>query len=268
MPTTPPEGYAMAVFQGSVWIIGGRDVNFASVSSIFIYTPLNDTWTYGPSLVTSRYSGGAAVLGNFVYVFGGFYNNFYATGQNAVLLKSIEQCNLISCTTLGTTLVSPLSSMGIGVINSIIYIAGGGSIDVVHNFPTTLVCSFTLAQGVDCSLSRLSYSRRYPASTVSGGLLYVAGGQTQTTFQFLSSVEVYTPSRDSWQVLSPSLQIPRIYASMFAYGGLLYVVGGQSSGYTPISSIESFNISQPNTPWLQVSPSLDSPRYLFGVAVL
>ncbi len=74
-PVYEPAG---VVLGGRLWVIGGASLNGvqradtpAGVTTVQIYDPLTDSWSWGPSLTGGRSHSGATVIGNQVLVFGG-----------------------------------------------------------------------------------------------------------------------------------------------------------------------------------------------------
>jgi N-acetylneuraminic acid mutarotase len=67
----PLSSYALALFQGRLYLFGGKD-DRGYVASTFIYDPEQDSWQEGPSLPTRRAYAAAATLGSRIYVIGGY----------------------------------------------------------------------------------------------------------------------------------------------------------------------------------------------------
>ncbi|GEM_PF-3983139 len=104
------------------------------------------------------------------------------------------------------------------------------------------------------------------AATGSDGSIYVAGGCTGTICDpahFLNTVEVYSPSTNTWRTVAP-LPTSRVYAQavsttdghIFVLGGCCKVTG--ASGPALTETVEEYTIST-NT-WATVT-ALPSPRF-------
>ncbi len=70
-------GAESVVVGGRLWVMGGGDPSATGdapsvLSTVQIYDPLTDSWSWGPSLITPRRLGGAAAIGNQAYLFGGY----------------------------------------------------------------------------------------------------------------------------------------------------------------------------------------------------
>lgn len=58
-------------------MVGGWDGN-QSLSSVEIYDPETNSWSYGPELTTPRANLGVAVINNCLYAVGGFSSKYYS----------------------------------------------------------------------------------------------------------------------------------------------------------------------------------------------
>jgi N-acetylneuraminic acid mutarotase len=66
----PVSAYAVAAFEGRLYLFGGWDGENYS-ATVYIYDPANDVWDIGTPMPTARGFGGAAVAGGRIYVVGG-----------------------------------------------------------------------------------------------------------------------------------------------------------------------------------------------------
>jgi len=71
------------------------------------------------------------------------------------------------------------------------------------------------------------------------GKVYIAGGHQDR--EALNTCEVYNPLTNEWQLM-PSLQVPRMSASMVCYEGRLYVLGGIIPSFGRLSRVLSVEI--------------------------
>jgi hypothetical protein len=84
---------------------------------------------------------------------------------------------------------------------------------------------------------------------VVAGEIYVTGGKDDGN-NFLSSVEKYTPSSDTWSAVAP-LPAGRSHHALVAVGSAMYVLGG-FDGEDDLSSVLKFDSTQ--STWSVVAP--------------
>jgi hypothetical protein len=89
------------------------------------------------------------------------------------------------------------------------------------------------------------------------GELHVTGGFSTDTNGFLSSVEKYTPSSDSWTTMAP-LPFDRHRHAAVAVGSAMYLLGGICNGHTSGSVLKS---DSTQGTWIVVEP-MPEPRRL------
>jgi N-acetylneuraminic acid mutarotase len=85
--TQPREHTAAVVFNGDLWVLGGRWQE-AMLDSVEIFDPDTGSWSGGPSMQEARSGFGATVLGDSIFVAGGEVfdqsNGFVATALDTV----------------------------------------------------------------------------------------------------------------------------------------------------------------------------------------
>ncbi len=67
---------------GKIYVIGGIDVTNQAYKTVFIYDPVNNTWTNGYNIHQNRHSHTSVVVGNKIYVIGGTPD--FSSGMNSV----------------------------------------------------------------------------------------------------------------------------------------------------------------------------------------
>ncbi len=114
---------------------------------------------------------------------------------------------------------------GIGAVNGIVYVIGGGCGAVVNT-----VEAYDPVKDAWTTKAPMPTARDGVAVAVVNGILYAIGGSTSTGLT--TAVEAYDPVLDAWSSRSP-LPVPRGLASAGVINGIIYVVGGgDGSSYT------------------------------------
>ena len=113
-------------------------------------------------------------------------------------------------------------------------------------------------------VASMSGKRRYHASVVVDGKIYVMGGARDDR---LDTVEMYEPQADSWQRVA-SMPQGLYYHAAAAMGGKIYVTGGTSQGSSGKASVDSAYVYDPQTDaWTQLA-SMGVARRLHASAAV
>ena len=135
-------------------------------------------------------------------------------------------------------------------------IATGGGVNYDY---TNTVMSLDLVTKRYTTLAPMITARRFHATAVVDGKLYVIGGENDD--DPLPSVECLDLEAWQWSEVAP-MSTPRLCAGVAVLGGKIYVVGGTPNGLQILSSVESFD---PATGiWTAVAP-MNTPRSAHGV---
>jgi N-acetylneuraminic acid mutarotase len=154
------------------------------------------------------------------------------------------------------------ANLAVGVINGILYAVGGnqngsGALNTVE--------AYDLSTDTWTTKSPMLTARSGPAVGVirdknNRVLLYAVGGK-DANGNFLSSVEVYNPGKNTWSAKA-SMPTARSGLAVGVVNGILYAIGGQNAGGT-LATNEAYNPAR-NT-WIAEPPML-TPSY--GLAAL
>ena len=122
MPTAL-SGYALAVFEGNLYLFGGW-VGKTVSDLVLAFDPDQNRWEELPPMPTRRAFAGAAVTGRKIYVFGGY------DGQGALATNEVFQPDLIDNPDAwdeATAMPEGIYAMGATSLADIIYVVGGES---------------------------------------------------------------------------------------------------------------------------------------------
>jgi len=128
-------GYALAAFEGKMYLFGGWDRKQA-LASVYAYDPAADAWVVRTSMPTARAYAGAAVAGGKVFVVGGW------NGEQALAVNEVYYPQRDGSGEQAWEISAPLPEgrygMRVSGLAEYIYILGGiGSIDPVEYLPQT-----------------------------------------------------------------------------------------------------------------------------------
>ncbi len=122
-----------------------------------------------------------------------------------------------------STLLQPTWGAGVGVVDGIVYICGGG-----QQVGLNSVYAWDPKADTWTPRRRMPTARGALSVAVVDGIIFAVGGGTPSAIS--SSVEAYDPQTDSWSSRQ-HMPKPRIYLSTCVVDGILYAVGGASSPY-------------------------------------
>ncbi len=106
--------------------------------------------------------------------------------------------------------------------------------------------------------------RAYLGAAAIDGVIYAAGGQGDESF-FVSNVEAYNPSLDTWTVRAP-LPTGRLGLGAEVVNGQLYAIGGYGAGYYEGRTIVEAYDAASNT-WTALPP-MPVGRWFLATTVL
>ncbi|MBM3274818.1 MAG: hypothetical protein FJZ00_06675, partial [Candidatus Sericytochromatia bacterium] len=267
--------FGSAVIGKYLYILGGDNGNLNSVERATIDAAgnLSDFSTViGVTLVTARAVFGTAVIGNYLYVFGG---NAGGSHLNSVERAPIDGSGSLGAfsTVNGVTLVTGRQTFGSAVIGSYLYIFGGSSggdflasverapIDAAGNLG-----AFAVVNGVT-----LTTGRSEPGVEIIGNSVYLLGGNNGVN---LASVERATidgsGNLGNFAVVGGvTLASARRTFQSARLGNYLYILGGV--GASVLTSVERALIDGSGnlgTFSSVAGVNLAVPRGYFGSAII
>jgi len=154
-------------------------------------------------------------------------------------------------------LPTPRSLHGVGVVDGVLYAAGGNGNCFGTNCFTATVARYNEAADTWTDVATLS-PRKNHGTVVVGGLIYLIGGDDNDNH--INSVEAFNPATNTSSIVTPMSHVGSMMATV-ELGNKLYVMGG-SFGRGLIA--ETYDLSL-NT-W-QALPNLARLTYSAGAAV-
>jgi N-acetylneuraminic acid mutarotase len=249
---------------GRVYVVGGEYNNGDTNMPVEEYDPLVDTWASRANLHTGVSNVGAAVIGNAIYIPGG-YGTSQPAGTRSVLQVYYPLENRADIITTDP-LPAPRFGAGVAAYNGKLYVIGGSD--------DTLTAKNTVFEYDPSRPAGSRWQTRAPMPTARvylgaaevDGLIYAAGGMPGG-FNDLTTLEAYNPATNTWSTRHPmsvgrgGLAVVGVDSSMPGCGGYLYALGGGWINYT--ASAERYN---PATNSWQPISSLTAARRTLSAA--
>jgi N-acetylneuraminic acid mutarotase len=280
--TTPRAGHATALVGNFIYVIGGSDSAGHALASVeratlggdgtlSTFVPLPDV-----TLATARQLAASVVIGDSLYVLGGFDT----TGAG---LGSVERASIAGDGTLGSfaaltgiNLAAARGAFAGALFGGALYVAGGqssagaGLLDTVERAPIN--ADGTLQSFATVASTTLVTARSGHSAAVVGNSLYVLGGSDGTTS--LGGSEVATIAAggtlSALTTATTTLSLPRAGHTLAVAGSALYAIGGYSAT-TPLGSVDKATIAADGSlsPFAPVAGvSLVTPRKLASSVVI
>jgi N-acetylneuraminic acid mutarotase len=245
---------ACAAVDGELYVAG----TFSQ--QVYAYNPSLNAWTNVAPFVNpwTSYSG-AAAIGHKLYIMGGCeYTDCASTVPTVSVYDAVA-----NAWSNAAPMNTPRSAMAVGMINGIIYVAGG----VYQSSFLNSLEAYDPASNVWTFKTAMPTVREMASGAVINGKLYVVGGYNSTN-SYLATVEVYNPATDAWTNAAP-LPTPRFGVEVATVGGLLYAMGGYVNGASdPTNVVEVYdpvaNTWSAGMPMLNVVYGTQQPVVLAG----
>lgn len=269
MPTGR-SGLAAVNLEGRIYTIGGDSA--AGVSdALEIYNPGSDSWTAGAPKPTAVKSIQAAVLGGRIYVPGGEL----ASGQTTDQLEIYDPREDMWLS--GARLPQALSAYALVAYEGRLYLFGGWDGERYRREVYAFTPGADGLGGEWVEKTPLVEAKGYTAAAVSGGRIYVMGGENNSGV-LLAENDIYAPSADlggqsePWQTGMP-LPEGRYRHAIANAGDVLFVIGGTGATGQALPSLQfsaAANLWQRTTPpveqsWTDLAViSISTQLFTFG----
>lgn len=216
-------GLAYSPASGKFYLAGGEASGGGRDNPIEEYDPIADTWTDKSLLLTGVSNSGAAGIGQYIYVPGGY------NGLGGV--ADMQRFDVLANDVITmTAMPAPNYAHAVVTLDDKIYILGGASTGAAG----TTNYIYDVAGDSWDSGAPLPTAVNYPAAATDGTYIYVLGGTTAN----LATVQRYNPATDSWDSIS-DMGTGRGGPGAFFDGINMWVVGGGWTSY--LTSSEYWN---------------------------
>ncbi len=234
MPLARSRGAAVAFPpNGRIYVLGGEYNNGDTNLPVEEYDPVYNAWVQRAPLQVGVSNVGAAVIGNAIYIPGG-YNQSSGTQRTLQVYYPLEDRSAVIAT---DPLPAPRLGAGVAAYNGKLYVIGGSTDGVAA---TNTVYEYDPARPAGSrwqARASMPTPRFYMGAATVDGLIYAVGGMSSQRVE-LNTVEVYDPAADTWSTRSPmsmgraGLAVVGVNSSEAGCGGYLYAIAGGWFGYT------------------------------------
>ena len=241
---------ASFVWDGRIWLLGGGTTSFTSAStSIQIYDPMKDAWTYSLSLLPEPLrASGAAVVGSTVYVLGGAAYPGQVLTPSAHFFSAAISGDAITFTRLPDFPIGSIHRHMMGTNGTKVYVTGG------YDAANTLNRSMQEFDPVSHSWSAKEQKPTavyYAGRLVSdgSGMLYATGGADATSA--VRNVEAFNPTF----VAVARLSLARTSIDEWVQRGRIREVALSVKNIGDAELTYTITVSGSAASWLSASPS-------------
>lgn len=209
-------GVVYSEARGNFYTLGGETSGGDRELAIEEYDAASDTWTDKSHLLTGVSNTGAAAVGDYIYVPGGYDG----TSGVATMQRFDPLADVV-------TMVAPMPAANyahaVTALDGKIYVLGGWETGTAG----TTNYIYDVASNTWDSGAPLPTAVHYPAAATDGVYIYVLGGNVAD----LATVQRYDPASDSWEML-PDMNRGRGGAAAFFDGENVWAVNGGWSAPT------------------------------------
>ncbi len=238
----------------SLYAIGGSNWVCGAYGNVEAYDPVSNSWTTKAQMPTPRWNHVSGTINGTIYVAGG--TNTCSTPPAPI--STFEAYNPATDTwTSKAPMPAAMSGAASGVVNGILYVAGGWG----SSGPSATLLAYNPSTDTWTTKAPMPSVRYGAAAGVINGILYVAGGTTGSGT--IANAYAYNPLTDSWTIKA-AMPTPTVYAAAGTVDGKLYVLGGAANP----TSLTTVQVYDPATDSWTTAPSMSTGRDSLGVGVV
>lgn len=244
-----------ALWQGRIAVAGGLTLDGGASRRFDLWDPATDSWTAGPDLPAPLHHAGMAVLGDRLYVVGGYSNG---PGQDWDAVDEVSSLGPGEVRWRAETVLGEdRGALAVAAVDGRLVALGG----VIDGAVTARVESWAPGESRWRVEPDLLEAREHHAAATVDGRVYAVAGRTAGLDTNLASVESWSPG-GTWTP-APPLTHARSGIGATVVGERLCTTGGEGPGGT-IASLECLGRDVAGT-WSVVG-ELAQPRH--GLAVV
>jgi subtilisin family serine protease len=255
MPTAR-RGVAVWDANGLLYAIGGANSAGTVLRTVQAYNPATNSWSTKAALPAARQTGnGAAEINKIIYLAGGH-------DAAGALTRTLYAYNS-GTNTWSSRAPMPIYSScgGSAVFSGKLYVFSGCTRSSTGSqVAAGRLHRYDPASNTWTALPNAPAAHFQPVVTVSGGKLYVVGGNNGSGAA-TGRVDMYDPATNAWTTRA-TMPTARVGAGGVAIGGKVIVMGGRT-GTTYLNAVEAYD---PVTNSWTTRAAMPTARAAFGVA--
>jgi hypothetical protein len=225
----PHSTHTALVIKGKIYIVGGLVSDVSYADSVCVFDPSLNLWSTehlseGSLIISGRHSSASCVIGDSIYVIGGFGPPDY-TWSTTVEIYDIKRHSW-SLTHKAVDSMHQVTTPKAVVLGNKIYVVG---------LPTDSNCHCdlqiydpTLNKWISPQKNSMAYPRYYFSLGEIKGKIYAIGGSDKYHgTKFLNNTEVYDTATNTWSILNASAIFDSGHQpSSVSVGDNIYIIGG------------------------------------------
>ncbi|AKA36093.1 PKD domain-containing protein [Flagellimonas lutaonensis] len=227
-----------------LYIMGGWLTGLIASNTVEIYDMTNDTWSFGANMPINVTHMGSAVVGNDIWLIGGFVGNHPGTATGEVHIYN----TITDSWSQGPALPSPIGSGAATYNNGKIHFFGGLLPDRQTDVGNHYVLDVNDIGAGWATAASLPNPRNHHGAASVNGFVYAIGGQFghDSSPQYQNLLHAYNPSTDTWTNLAALPQNRSHFEpGTTVHDGKIIIVGGRGgpsiffdevSQYDPITN--------------------------------
>jgi N-acetylneuraminic acid mutarotase len=254
MPTARQE-VAVGADGGRVWVIGGFGTSAEPVATVEMFDPALNAWETRASLPEPVHHATAAVVGNRLFVVGGF------TGGRVRWTASENVYEFVPTRETWeprAPMPTPRGALAVAVLDGLVHALGGSgeSVSNAHEVYDPATNRWRAANAMPTARDHL-------AAVAFQGRVWALGGRASFVGEQYANVEIYDPATDSWRTGEP-LPVGRGGLAAAAVSDRIIVFGGEAP-LRIFNAVEMWEVS--GRRWIAKEP-MPTPRHGIGTAVI
>jgi N-acetylneuraminic acid mutarotase len=237
------------VLDDRIFLVGGLaspTSEFTTLRDVSVYRPLTDVWEVGTPMPIPRSSSGGAVVGQRIYIAGGFSRGDFASSR-LYIYDSVEDA-----WSQGARIPTRRAAHAVVELGGLVY-AIGGMDRVVGDKRSVERYDPTTDQWM--SLPDLPTARNRLAGVAHSGEIFTFGGSQGDVP--VNVVEVFDPGANRWRSANP-MPVPLSAQSAVSINENIYLFGGIGPDANLRSEVWRFNPGADE--WTALPSAMPTPR--------
>jgi N-acetylneuraminic acid mutarotase len=243
---SPRKGHSSCILDGKIVVLGGKNSEGITLSSMEVYDPVLNSWTPKPDMAEIRINFPAFVFNGKILAAGG------SQASKSDPITAIEEYDPVSDTwTHKADLPRARLGLTAAIVDGQMYIIGGFREPGLW-IPIPEVDVYDLQTGEWTTAADLKTPRWWSSSVVINNQIYVMGGENVKPYNGLHTVEAYDPATDTWATKADMIT-NRKMLGVCILNSMIYVFGGSSGNCSgPVSSVEAYDPATDT--WTECTP--------------